>query len=316
MKKRLIACFLMVCLVLGLMACKKEGTEPVSDTASDKEITEDNTSEDTEDTEDTENTEAMEMEATEEIEIVDGIPEGPEGLNFGPDNIGFYMEGETFTLPMPYSEFQEKVAALGWSINEEDIFYHEPDERYSEGSVLGYAYAKIEFERPVENQENPEEFHIVVTNSVDAKKDVDLSDPDVHVIYFYMHMWARELGEWDEDYNYNVVGYAKYNLNSQLYLTKEVGMGRNIYNAHSLWGEPSVDGSYEWTYASDATDSLPLRNIEPVIGTSIFLEEARYVVGGISGDSENETYHILFGDSPAGEHIINTICVVNNPYMK
>lgn len=313
MKKRLIVCFLMVCLILGLMACKKEGTEPVSDTASDKEITEDNTSEGTEDTEDTEDTET---EATEEIEIVDGIPEGPEELDFGPDNIGFYMEGETFTLPMPYSEFQEKVAALGWSANEEDIRYHAPDERYSEGNVRAYAYAKIEFERPVENQENPEEFHIIVTNSVDSRKDVDLSDPDVHVIYFYMHMYGNEIGEWDEDYNFNVTGYTKYNMNSQLYLTKEIGMGRNIYNAKALWGEPSADGSYEWMYASDVTDSIPLRNGEPVIGTSILLTEAHYVVGGISSDSENETYRILFEGSSAGEHIINTICVVNNPYMK
>lgn len=312
MKKRLIVCFLMVCLALGLVACKKGGTESVSDTASDKEITEDNTSEGTEDTENTEDTET---EATEEIEIVDGIPEGPEGLDFGPDNIGFYMEGETFTLPMPYSEFQEKVAELGWSVNENKVIYHAPDERFSEGNVRGYAYAKIRFERPVENQEYPEEFHIVVTNSVDSKKDVDLSDPDVHVIYFYMHMRANELGEWDEDYNYNVVGYTKYNINSQLYLTKEIGMGRNIYNAHSVWGEPSVDGAYEWMYASEATDSIPLRNNDPVIGTSIFLEEARYTIG-LSGDSDNEIYHVLFGDSPAGEHIINTICVVNNPYMK
>lgn len=299
MRKKFVFYLLGILLVFGLTACNGESSkQSEADTESNSE---EGNSEETvagngDDTEDSD----TEAATTEEREIVDCVPEGPEDINFGPDNIGFYMEGETFTLPMPYSEFLAKAEGLGWSVDEEHIYLSSTGE---------YGYGKITFERFVENQEQPETFDIMVINSVDPAKDVDLTDPDIHVVTFYMYMFgSSHLEEIDGDY---VSVYNAYNINSQLYLTKEIGMGRSIFNAPPVWGEAtSGSGFVDFVYTTGDGDATWYQS---------GLSSDRYIWLQTSKNSSNasDTYHLV-EEKYGGDckHIITSIKLNNNPYIQ
>lgn len=311
MKQRVWILLMTGILILGLTACSKE--TPTLDTVAptDMASVENNTEEDSQES-DTE-------EASTELEIVDGLPEGPAGLDFGTDNIGFYMEGESFTLPMAYSEFVTKAAGLGWSVNEDTIHVRSSDENREEGDPGRYAYTKIEFERPVENQELPEYFEIKVINSVDPMQDADLASSDAQVISFDMYMSATREGYGEE------ATYRTYNINSQLWLTKEVGMGRDIRNAVAVWGDPVNKAEenfspYYWEYEY-TSDGEAVRKVsvdgygECPLGSYIRLGQARYTTG-LNAESDNDTYYALFDGEKKAEQIIDHIMVVNNPYIE
>lgn len=314
MKRRFWIFLITGIFIFGLTACKKEIlTPPDTEATKDETLTENDTDEDTQEPD-------TEEEESTELEIVDGLPEGPEGLDFGPDNIGFYMEGETFTLPMSYSEFLAKAEGLGWSVNEDHIRVWSSDENYEEGDPGRYAYTEVKFERPVENQEQPEEFSIKVVNSVDPMMDAELSSSDAQVVSFYMHMWASRWQSDEGDFIYHT-----YNIHSQLWLTKEVGMGRDIRNAIVVWGDPAnsedeffslYSSDYEYTSDGEAVRKGAVDGFgECPLGSYIRLGQARYTIG-LSGDSDNDTYYALFDGKKEAEYIIDTMYVVNNPYVE
>ena len=224
---------------------------------------------------------------------------------------------------MSYSEFQAKAEGLGWSVNEGQIFVSSADDHYEEGNPGRYAYTKVEFERPVENQEQPEYFEIKVINSADPMADADLSGSDAQVISFDMHMSAYRYREGEgEDVTYR---YRTVNINSQLWLTKEIGMGRDIRNAVAVWGAPvNSEDEFFSLYSSDyeyTSDGAAVRKVavdgfgECPLGSYIRLGQAKYTTG-LSGDSDNDTYYALFDGEKKAEHIIDSIYVENNPYVE
>lgn len=309
MKKKFAFYLSGILLALSLTACAK-GNETPSETSAQNQSEETSAEEITAETEEmteteegTDNPDASiaETKEPEELEIIDCVPEGPSDIDFGPDNMGFYMEGETFTLPMPYNEFLTKAESLGWSINEEGI------DLYSAGNTREYAYGEILFERSVENQENPEEFEIKVINSVDPAKDIDLTDPDIHVVTFYMHMFASS--SWKEIDGEEVNEYHTFNVDSQLYLTKEIGMGRNILNSYAIWGEDDNPNSSMYSnviYTTGDGDPTPYQ-----MGMSF----DRYI--WLKSDSDYAISYV-FGKKygKAFEYIITSIKLNNNPYIQ
>lgn len=319
MKQRFWVLLMTGILILGLTACNGEAPAPDTAASTDTAAPTNTASVENDTEEDTQEPDSDTEEASTELEIVDGLPEGPEGLDFGPDNIGFYMEGESFTLPMAYSEFVTKAEGLGWSVNEDTILVHSSDEHYEEGNPRRYAFTKIEFERPVENQEMPESFQIKVINSVDPMQDADLAGSDAQVISFDMYMSAYR------DIYAEEVTYQTFNINSQLWLTKEVGMGRDIRNAVAVWGDPVNKAEenfspyyhdYEYTSNGEAVRKIAGDGFgECPLGSYIRLGQAIYKTG-LSGESKNDTYYALFDGKKKAEQIIDHIMVVNNPYIE
>ncbi|MBO5239111.1 MAG: hypothetical protein J6B50_10130 [Lachnospiraceae bacterium] len=218
MKK--ITYVVMACLATVLLAgcsASKENTEvPTSDT---EVVSEDTTEEATDSEEPTDTQEEVSAK-----EIVDILPLGPSEANYGKDNLGFYMEGEAFTLPMPYSEFLDKVTAMGFSVTDEERFNRE-------GVLSDYVYYQVQFDHPVEGQEHKEDFTIQVVNSADSMQSVDLSDPSSQVVYFSIRMAAGANDIYDPD-----KGTWATNIHTDVYLTPEIGLGRNIDNLYSAWG--------------------------------------------------------------------------------
>ena len=115
MRKKFALYLLGILLAFSLTACTEKNKAPSETDAEntpEETVTEETAEELTEDTD----TSAAEEEEPKELEFDDCVPEGPADADFGPDNIGFYMEGEEFTLPMPYNEFLTKAESLGYSV--------------------------------------------------------------------------------------------------------------------------------------------------------------------------------------------------------
>ena len=298
MKKKFALYLLGILLAFSLTACAGKSETPSgtdSENTPEETVTEETAGEAAEDTDNTDDS-ATEEEEPEEMEIVDCVPEGPADADFGPDNIGFYMEGEEFTLPMPYNEFLAKAESLGYSVNEDTIYFTTYEE------VPNCNYGRITFERPVENQENPETFEIKVINSVDYSKDIDLTDPDVHVVTFFMHMFASP--SWDEDNSYHT-----FNVDSQLYLTKEIGMGRHILNVQPIWGEDTNQNKNKYSNVVYTTgDGDPT-------WYQTGLSPDRYI--WLKSDSDY-ALNIVFGEKyqKKCDYPITTIQLNNNPYIQ
>ncbi len=137
------------------------------------------------------------------------------------------MEGVEFTLPMAYSNFLAKVTELGWSIPEDGV------RKSYDGD---YKLSEVKFSRSVKGQEEDEWFFIEVINSADPSLDVDLSSAYIQVIFFKISLSAGTTNI----YNPDAPHYTR-NFNSQVYINKEVGLGRSINNAYEVWGEPASE---------------------------------------------------------------------------
>ena len=283
MKRRLGLYLLCGLLLFGLTGCG--GAKPETTTEDNSEeimITDVDTTESFD-------SETEEPEEPEAAEILDCVPEGPEDIHYGLDNMGFYMGGETFTLPMPYSEFLEKVTTLGWSLNEGLSNFYESD-----GNPI---YAELCFERPVENQEGPEEFRAFVINSEDITKEINLADEEIQVISFSIAMLPVPKGD----------GFDTYNFDSQFYLTKEIGLGRSVLNAPAVWGEASDDDNYY-----DGFVKYCIGDLESYPDTYIYFKsEALSETSNIYRVFEEK-----YGEGCKCEEVITSIELYNNPYMQ
>lgn len=299
-KKKCVLYLLGILLIFGLTACagkNKAQSDDDTEQKSEETLIGNNDNSEPSDTEAPD----TEAEATKEPEIHDCIPEGPADIDFNLDNMGFYMEGETFTLPMPYSEFLAKAESLGYSVNEDSI-------RLYSAESTGYAKGRITFERAVENQENPEGFEIGVINSADPGKDIDLTDPDIHVVTFWMHMFASIHREEIDGESVRII--HTFNFDSQLYLTKEIGMGRNAYNARAVWGESVNDSLYFQLYTTG--DSEPPEPLYPEYSPDPFIQ-----LTCENSRNDYETYSAL-AERYGGDFdlVITTIYLGNNPYIQ
>ncbi len=299
MKKKFTLYLLGTLLAFSLTACAGKSEAPSetdAENAPEATLTEETPEEPTEDTGNTDDS-AAEEEEPKELEIVDCVPEGPADANFGPDNIGFYMEGKEFTLPMPYNEFLAKAESLGYSVNEDTMHFTTYEE------VPNCNYGKITFERPVENQENPESFDIRVINSVDYSKDIDLTDPDVHVVTFFMHMFAAS--SWEEENPYH-----SFNVDSQLYLTKEIGMGRSILNVQPIWGEDTNQNKNMYSNVvyttGDGDPTYYQSGLSPDRYIWLKSDADDYALAAVLGEKYQKKY----------KYPITTIQLNNNPYIQ
>ncbi|MBE5932134.1 MAG: hypothetical protein E7263_01785 [Lachnospiraceae bacterium] len=299
MKKKVSIMLLGMSLMLGLVACGKDDKDNSKSTESkhDKVTTEVAVEEKDENTE-TDTTEAIgedTAEATTETvveEIVDAVPEGPAEANFGPDNVGFYMQGVEFKLPMAYSEFYEKVSAMGWSVLEDGV------RKSFDGDHKLY---EVEFSRTVEGQEVSEWFDIEVINSEDPSMEVELTNANTQVVSFHIKMNAlpKELGNPD-------AGYEMYNVHSEVYLTKDIGLGRNILNAYDAWGGSMMDnhGYFDWTTGDRSKMGLGSYT-EPFIDIS-----------SESVNDNNVLYRVLLQEYGECEDVITWISLQNNPFVE
>ncbi len=294
MNKKISMLLIGMCLAVGLTACGKDDdskktTETKEELTIEAEVTTEKTTEET--TEEVEATTEATTEAAVE-EIVDGVPEGPAEANFGPDNVGFYMQGVEFKLPMAYSEFYEKANALGWDVAEDGV------RKSFDGDHKLY---EVEFSRSVEGQEISEWFDIEVINSADPSMEVDLSDTNTQVVAFNIKMNAlpKELGNPE-------AGYEMYNVHSEIYLTKDIGLGRNILNVYDVWGGSMVDnhGYFDWTTGDRSKIGLGSYT-EPFIDIS-----------SESVHDNNVLYRVLLQEYGDCEDVITWISLQNNPFVE
>lgn len=294
MKKKISLVLLGTCLALGLVACGKEEKDNDKDDKKEKVTTEVAVEGEKDEGKDTEATEEVADDTTEAVveEIVDAVPEGPAEANFGPDNVGFYMQGVEFKLPMAYSEFYEKVSAMGWSVLEDGV------RKSFDGDHKLY---EVEFSRTVEGQEISEWFDIEVINSEDPSMEVDLTDANTQVVSFHIKMNAlpKELGNPD-------AGYEMYNVHSEVYLTKDIGLGRNILNAYDAWGGSMMDnhGYFDWTTGDRSKMGLGSYT-EPFIDIS-----------SESVNDNNVLYRVLLQEYGECEDVITWISLQNNPFVE
>ena len=298
MKKKISLVLLGMCLALGLVACGKEEKENDKDDKKEKVTTEVAVEGEKDEGKDTEATEEVADDTTEATteavveEIVDAVPEGPAEANFGPDNVGFYMQGVEFKLPMAYSEFYEKVSAMGWSVLEDGV------RKSFDGDHKLY---EVEFSRTVEGQEISEWFDIEVINSEDPSMEVDLTNANTQVVSFHIKMNAlpKELGNPD-------AGYEMYNVHSEVYLTKDIGLGRNILNAYDAWGGSMMDnhGYFDWTTGDSSKMGLGSYT-EPFIDIS-----------SESVNDNNVLYRVLLQEYGECEDVITWISLQNNPFVE
>lgn len=301
MKKKISIVLLGMCMALSLVACGKDEKESEKESKKEKTTTEAYT--ENEKTEETEADKEANMEevvedtteATTEaevMEIVDAVPEGPAEANFGPDNIGFYMEGVEFKLPMAYSEFYEKVNALGWDVAEDGV----------RDSYNGdYKLAEVEFSRAVEGQEDVEWFDIEVINSADTAAYVDLSDPNIQVVKIHIMMYAGSTDIWDSEAPNYVL-----NFHSDFYITKEIGLGRNIRNAYAAWGGSFAEdyGDFLWTTG----DEMKAGN---GMGTAPYIS-----LSSVKRREDTTLYSELRNHYGECEDVINHISLQNNPFVQ
>lgn len=297
MKKKISLVLLGMCLGLSLVACGKEEKDSDKDDKKEKTTTEAVVEDKKDDEKEADTTEVVEdtTEATTEAvveEIVDAVPEGPAEANFGPDNVGFYMQGVEFKLPMAYSEFYEKANALGWDVAEDGV------RKSFDGDHKIY---EVEFSRSVEGQEISEWFDIEVINSADPSMEVDLSDTNTQVVAFNIKMNAlpKELGNPE-------AGYEMYNVHSEIYLTKDIGLGRNILNVYDAWGGSMVDnhGYFDWTTGDRSKIGLGSYT-EPFIDIS-----------SESVHDNNVLYRVLLQEYGDCEDVITWISLQNNPFVE
>ncbi len=288
MKK--IKYLLLVCAMAVCLAGCSEADEITSEDAGNSEIVEDGSSEETVDSEEV----VSEEEPVEEV-IYDVFPVGPAEANFSKDNMGFYMQGVEFTLPMAYSDFLAKVTELGWSINEDSC---------RDVSGTTFMMYKIEFIRPVEGQEETDDFDIQVINSVDPTQTVDLSSPDIQVISINIRLdgGSQELGNPD-------AGRYTINFDTEFYLTPEIGLGRNIRNVYKAWGGsfPENHGDWDWTTGERMNMGLA-SNTAPYIDMSSKSVHDDYSLYATIVDE--------FGEDCKCEDVITWISMYNNPFVQ
>ena len=298
MKKKISLVLLGMCLGLSLVACGKEEKDSDKNDKKEKTTTEAVVEDKKDEDKDTEATEEVAEDTTEAtteaevMEIVDAVPEGPAEANFGPENVGFYMQGVEFKLPMAYSEFYEKANALGWDVAEDGV------RKSFDGAHKLY---EVEFSRLVEGQEISEWFDIEVINSADPSMEVDLSDTNTQVVAFHIKMNAlpKELGNPE-------AGYEMYNVHSEIYLTKDIGLGRNILNVYDAWGGSMVDnhGYFDWTTGDRSKMGLGSYT-EPFIDIS-----------SESVHDNNVLYRVLLQEYGDCEDVITWISLQNNPFVE
>ena len=74
--------------------------------------------------------------------------------------------------------------------------------------------------------------------------EVDLSDANTQVVAFDIKMNALPKEKGNPD-----AGYEMYIIHSEIYLTKDIGLGRNIQNVYDVWGSAMMDnhGYFDWT---------------------------------------------------------------------
>ncbi len=290
-KYLLLACAVAVCLA----GCSDATEEITSEDAGNGEIVEETDSEETVDSEDVvSEEESTEEESVEEV-IYDVFPVGPAEANFSKDNMGFYMQGVEFTLPMAYSDFLAKVTELGWSINEDAC-------RDVNGST--FMMYKMEFIRPVEGQEDTDRFEIQVINSVDPTQTVDLSSPDIQVISINLGLYggSKELGNPD-------AGRYTVNFDTEFYLTPEIGLGRNIRNVYTTWGGSFPEFYGDWYWTTGIRQQMGLAS-----NTAPYID--------ISSKSAHDDYSLyativdVFGEDCECEDVITWISMYNNPFVQ
>ena len=234
-------------------------------------------------------------EATTEaeiVEIVDAVPEGPAEANFGPDNVGFYMQGVEFVLPMAYSEFYEKVTAMGWEISEDGV---------RKGYNGDYKTAKIEFVRAVEGQEELEWFDIEVINSADTASYVDIEDPNIQVVEFQISIDAGSVDIFDPE-----AGTYIRNFNTEFYITKDIGLGRNIRNAYAAWGGSYAEyyGDFIWTTGTE-------QDARNGMGTDPYI-----CLYSVKVRDDSTLYLELLEHYGECEDVIDFIDLRNNPFVE
>ena len=296
MKKKVSIMLLGMSLMLGLVACGKDDKDS-SKTTEDKVTTEAAAEEKEEKTEADTTEVAVEdtTEATTETvieEIVDAVPEGPTEANFGPDNVGFFMQGVEFKLPMAYSEFNEKVTAMGWTIPEDGV------RRSYNGDYILY---EVEFTRAIEGQEEVEWFNIEVINSADTAAEVDLADPNIQVVNITIGMYAGKVDIFDSS-----AGTYVRNFHTEFYINKEVGLGRNIRNAYAAWGGSMSEdhGRFIWTTGSEQ-DAGNGMGTDPYISLS-----------SVQRREDTTLYSELYNHYGECEDIIDFISLQNNPFVE
>lgn len=297
MKKKVSIMLLGMSLMLGLVACGKDDKDNSKSTESKHVTTEVAVEEKDENTE-TDTTEAIGEDTAETTtetvveEIVDAVPEGPAEANFGPDNVGFYMQGVEFKLPMAYSEFYEKVTAMGWSI---------PEDGVRDSYDGDYKLAEVEFTRAVEGQDDVEWFDVEVINSADTAAYVDLSDPNIQVVNIHIMMYAGSTDIWDSKAPNYVL-----NFHSDFYITKEIGLGRNIRNAYNAWGGSFAEdhGEFLWTTG----DEMKAGN---GMGTAPYIS-----LSSVKRREDTTLYEELRNHYGECEDVIQHISLQNNPFVE
>ena len=235
-------------------------------------------------------------EETVAQEINDILPAGPAEAAFTTDNMNFYMEGEAFTLPMSYSDFLKKATAKGFAITKDTQFNKET--KY--GSCVLY---KMKFDRAVEGQDKPESFDIMIVNSTDTNKSVDLKDASSQVVGFEISMYAGAIDAYDPD-----KGIWATNINTDVYLTPEIGLGRNIDNLYNAWGGSMNEMNGIWDWKSDKFGNSSVSYSAPTVS-----------IRSVKRAKEYKLYSALeeaYGESKSTENIINYINLYNNPYIK
>lgn len=300
--KKMKYLLLMALLIISLAGCSantedetdardESRTEETEDSEDDEETeSESSVSEDTEEEEETEDNNEETQPAAEEV--LDALPTGPAGADFGPDNMGFYMQGVEFTLPMAYSDFLAKVTELGWSMEEDGV---------DECSGGTFVFGEVEFLRPVEGQEDMDHFTIGVINSADVTQAVDLADPNTQVISIYLSLSAGSNDLYDPE-----AGYYTINLDTEFYITEEIGLGRNIRNVYNAWGGSMQEMHGNWCWTTGDSSRIGLSSYsEPYIDiSSKDVDDARVL------------FRVLLERYGDCEDVITWIHMYNNPFVQ
>ena len=280
----------LVCLATSLLAgcgtnSNKNSDSDTTNTEAVVESTTQNSNGDEQETDTEEVTEETTEEETTEMEVLDALPLGPADANFSKDNMGFYMEGEAFTLPMAYSEFFDKVSAMGFSIVEDNC---------RDMDKTDFMLYSIAFERPVDGQDHTDKFEIQVINSEDPTQKVDLSDPAIQVVYMSLSMLAGPNDLWEPD-----SGNWEVNFHAEFYFTPEIGLGRNIQNVYNAWGGSFQENNGLWSWTENENSEGAYINMT---SKSIHDDYSLY-------ESIGEEY----GEA---DHVITYIGIYNNPFVK
>lgn len=289
---------ILVCLATSLLAgcganSKESSGNNTGNTETVAETTTENSNEnETEDSTEEESTEESTEEETTEMEIVDALPLGPSDANFSKDNMGFYMEGEAFTLPMAYSEFLDKVTAMGYSIAEDYC---------RDVELADFTLYEIAFERPVEGQDNTDKFYIQVINSTNPTQKVDLADPATQVVYIRISMLAGPNNAYDPD-----EGIWKVNFHAEFYLTPEIGLGRSMQNVYNAWGGSFSDNNGLWDCPENQR-----------YGANGILTEGPFItMASETISDERFLYKAILEEYGKADRVITYIGLYNNPFVQ